>query len=98
MEDKIGRRSIRVMDLASEKNLDSKLETVLIHHNAIRKRLGKEGREWAINKSGLTSEAMAERAINAIDKLFNTWIPREKYELINVNKIKEDTIKHEFLY
>ena len=41
-EDKIGRRSIRVMDLASEKNLDSKLETVLLHHNAIRKGLGKE--------------------------------------------------------
>ncbi len=41
-EDKIGRRSIRVMDLISEKNLDSRLETVLIHHNAIRKGLGKK--------------------------------------------------------
>ena len=36
-EDKVGRRSIRVMDLRSEKNLDQRLETVLIHHNAIRK-------------------------------------------------------------
>ena len=63
-----------------------------------RKRLGKKGREWAIEKAGLTSEAMAERAINAIDKLFNTWIPREKYELINVNEVKEDTINHELLY
>ena len=41
-EDKIGRRSIRVMDLSSEKNLDRRLETVLLHHNAIRKGLGKE--------------------------------------------------------
>ena len=41
-EDKIGRRSIRVMDLISEKNLDHRLETVLIHHNAIRKGLGKK--------------------------------------------------------
>ncbi len=41
-EDKIGRRSIRVMDLVSESNLDHRLETVLIHHNAIRKGLGKE--------------------------------------------------------
>ena len=41
-EDKVGRRSIRVMDLASEKNLDHRLETVLMHHNAIRKGLGKE--------------------------------------------------------
>jgi len=41
-EDKIGRRSIRVMDLVSERNLDHRLETVLIHHNAIRKGLGKK--------------------------------------------------------
>ena len=41
-EDKVGRRSIRVMDLRSEKNLDRRLETVLLHHNAIRKGLGKK--------------------------------------------------------
>ena len=41
-EDKVGRRSIRVMDLVSEKNLEHRLETVLMHHNAIRKGLGKE--------------------------------------------------------
>ena len=40
-EDKIGRRSIRVMDLASESNLDKRLDAVLSHHNAIRKGLGK---------------------------------------------------------
>ena len=40
-EDKIGRRSIRVMDLASDNNLDKRLEVVLQHHNAIRKGLGK---------------------------------------------------------
>tara|TARA_B100001057_G_scaffold438198_1_gene470549 strand:- start:1024 stop:2316 length:1293 start_codon:yes stop_codon:yes gene_type:complete len=41
-EDKVGRRSIRVMDLRSEKNLDERLESVLLHHNAIRKGLGKK--------------------------------------------------------
>jgi len=40
-EDKVGRRSIRVKDLASEKNLDNRLEIALAHHNAIRKGLGK---------------------------------------------------------
>ena len=40
-EDKVGRRSIRVMDLISEKNLNNRLETVLAHHNAIRKGLCK---------------------------------------------------------
>ena len=41
-EDKVGRRSIRVMDLRSEKNLDNRLENVLLHHNAIRKGLNKK--------------------------------------------------------
>ena len=41
-EDKVGRRSIRVMDLRSEQNLDHRLESVLVHHNAIRKGLGKK--------------------------------------------------------
>ncbi len=40
-EDKVGRRSVRVMDLRSEKNLDKRLENALAHHNAIRKGLGK---------------------------------------------------------
>jgi adenylosuccinate synthase len=41
-EDKVGRRSIRVMDLRSESNLDSRLANVLLHHNAIRKGLKKK--------------------------------------------------------
>ena len=41
-EDKVGRRSIRVMDLLSEANLSNRLDLVLQHHNAIRKGLGKK--------------------------------------------------------
>jgi adenylosuccinate synthase len=41
-EDKVGRRSIRVMDLRSESNLDDRLKNVLLHHNAIRKGLKKK--------------------------------------------------------
>ena len=41
-EDKVGRRGIRVMDLASEKNLSKKIDTILFHHNSIRKELGKK--------------------------------------------------------
>ena len=41
-EDKVGRRSIRVMDLASKQNLENRLSLVLEHHNAIRKGLGKQ--------------------------------------------------------
>ncbi len=41
-EDKVGRRSVRVMDLVSESNLDKRLKTALVHHNTIRKGLGKK--------------------------------------------------------
>ena len=41
-EDKVGRRSIRLMDLNSESNLDKRLDNILFHHNAIRKGLQKK--------------------------------------------------------
>ncbi len=41
-EDKVGRRSIRLMDLLNIDNLDKKLEKTLLHHNSIRKGLGKK--------------------------------------------------------
>ncbi len=41
-EDKVGRRSIRVMDLRSKDNLNNRLQNVLLHHNAIRKGLKKK--------------------------------------------------------
>ena len=40
-EDKVGRRSIRLMDLISKKSLEQRLETALLHHNAIRKGMNK---------------------------------------------------------
>jgi adenylosuccinate synthase len=39
-EDKVGRRAIRLMDLADGKTLDRKIERLLAHHNALRKGLG----------------------------------------------------------
>jgi len=41
-EDKIGRRAIRVMDLANKKNLSKKIDMILYHHNSIRKGLKKK--------------------------------------------------------
>ena len=39
-EDKAGRRSIRVMDLAEPDTLDAKIERLLSHHNPLRRGLG----------------------------------------------------------
>ena len=63
-----------------------------------RKALGLTGREWALSEAGFTGRIMGERVINALDQLFNTWTPREKFEFINVNDVKEDELNHELLY
>ena len=39
-EDKVGRRAIRVMDLASLDELPAKIDRLLVHHNALRRGLG----------------------------------------------------------
>ncbi|NWG26556.1 MAG: adenylosuccinate synthase [Pseudorhodoplanes sp.] len=39
-EDKVGRRAIRLMDLADLQNLNGKIERLLAHHNALRRGLG----------------------------------------------------------
>ena len=39
-EDKVGRRAIRVMDLATLGELPGKIDRLLVHHNALRKGLG----------------------------------------------------------
>ena len=51
-EDKIGRRGIRVMDLASKDNLSKKIDMILYHHNTIRKCLKKK----QINKKKLIND------------------------------------------
>jgi adenylosuccinate synthase len=38
-EDKVGRRAIRLIDLAEPENLDGKIERLLAHHNALRRGL-----------------------------------------------------------
>jgi adenylosuccinate synthase len=43
-EDKVGRRAVRLIDLADEKTLAERVETLLFHHNAMRRGLGVE--EW----------------------------------------------------
>jgi hypothetical protein len=64
-----------------------------------RKRRGLSGREWAISdEAGFTSKHQAERVINVIDELFDTWKPRVKYEVINANEYKGKFLNHKIIY
>ena len=62
-EDKVGRRS-RVMDLLSEKILDKRLESVLFHHNVIRK---------ATRKKIFEKKSTKERFIKYCSKNFKVF-------------------------
>jgi len=59
-----------------------------------RKRRGLAGREWALGEAGFTAEIMGQRVINSFDKLFETWKPRETFELINATTHKPDTTRN----
>ena len=64
-----------------------------------RKEAGLEGLEWATgDEAGFTSDKMAKKVENNIDKLFATWTPRKNYELINTNQVKGDVLPHKLLY
>jgi len=67
-EDKVGRRAIRLMDLAEPEHLDAKLDRLLAHHNALRRGLGLA----EIDARKLREEllAVAPRVLPFIDR---TW-------------------------
>jgi glycosyltransferase involved in cell wall biosynthesis len=64
-----------------------------------RKAIGLMGREWATgNEAGFTSEKQGERVIENIDKLFETWKPRPKYELVKSTPLKKKVAQHNLVY
>jgi adenylosuccinate synthase len=56
-EDKVGRRAIRLMDLADGDSLDRKIERLLIHHNALRRGLDLAPVEMAALRDDLLAVA-----------------------------------------
>lgn len=67
-EDKVGRRAIRVQDLADLGTLEPKVDRILLHHNALRSGLGKP----IVEKAKLIAEleAIAPRILPFMDV---TW-------------------------
>lgn len=77
-EDKIGRRSIRVMDLRSKTNLEKRLEVILEHHNVIRKGLGKK-----IYKSNELIKSLLEIAPNILIYSQPVWKKLAEFQKLN---------------
>lgn len=77
----------------------NKLLEVYNLNSETRKAYGLMGREWAIgDEAGFTAEIQGKRVIQNIDKLFETWKPRAKYELIKSTPIKKKVVQHNLVY
>ena len=64
-----------------------------------RNRRGAKAREWATGpEAGFTAEIMANRVIQNVDKLFDQWQPREKYELILAGEVAKKKLVHKLIY
>ncbi len=65
----------------------------------IRKERGLKGREWALSEeAGFTSKHQANRVMEALNDLFSTWKPKEKYEIINATSYKGKFLNHKLYY
>ncbi len=65
-EDKVGRRAIRVMDLANMSTLPAKIDRLLTHHNAILRGLGRD--EIAPETIYQELESVADKILPYMDK------------------------------
>ena len=64
-----------------------------------REEAGLAGREWACgDEAGFTAKHQASRVIEALNTLFETWTPREKFEFINANEVEDRILNHKLLY
>ena len=75
-EDKVGRRAIRVMDLAHPESLPERIERLLAHHNALRRGLG----EAEIDPAAILDElkSVADQITPYIDRVWRLLETRRK--------------------
>lgn len=67
-EDKVGRRALRVCDLASREMIEARLEVALLHHNALRRGLGAD----PVDPSKIANDLM-QIAPKIIPYVSNVW-------------------------
>lgn len=86
-------------DRCSPEDVGEELYKLYLLSREERKRKGMLGRDWATGpEAGFTSEIMADRVVEALDTLLQTWKPREKFEFIKVQDREPNYINHKLLY
>ena len=86
-------------DRCSWEDARDRIKEVYLLPREERKARGLKGREWALSEeAGFTAEIQAERVIEAFDTLFETWVPREKFEIVNATEYKGKFLNHKIEY
>jgi glycosyltransferase involved in cell wall biosynthesis len=86
-------------DRCEPEHAADQIETVYNLGSEERKRRGEAGRQWATGpEAGFTSTTMGQRVIKHMETLFETWQPREKYELILAGDYKKKVLNHNLIY
>ena len=86
-------------DRCNAEDAAEQIKTVYDLGKEKRQALGLKGREWALSdEAGFTAENMGKKVIETLDKLFKTWKPREKYELVNANETQDKVVPHKLVY
>jgi adenylosuccinate synthase len=75
-EDKVGRRAIRMIDLAEPDALDGKIDRLLAHHNALRRGLGIEEVDRAALKRELLE--IAPKVLPYVDRVWSLLDQRRR--------------------
>ena len=64
-----------------------------------RQEIGAKAREWCLSEeAGFTAEHQGKRFIEATDELFNTWKPREAFEVIDTDEDIRKINTHNLVY
>ena len=64
-----------------------------------RKKRGLAARQWCLSdEAGFTAERQGERVIENIDKLFKTWLPRPRYQVLECPTPKPKVTPHNLVY
>ena len=64
-----------------------------------RKKKGDKGRKWALSsEAGFTAERMAERVVEGMEELWDTWKPRSKFTFHKDDEKINKGLNHKLLY
>jgi hypothetical protein len=86
-------------DRCAPEDAAKKLEEIHWMSKEERKENGLAGREWCLSEeAGFNTFAQAQRVIEGIDDLLESWTPREAFEFFKVDGLPDNSTKHKLVY